>query len=288
MAITTGAAILGGAIIGGATSLLGASKAAGASKDAAGNAVGEQARQYNQTRADLAPYREAAPGSINALRSIYEPGYGGMDVALSSDEYKKAYDAAFTQWAGSPEGKTVAMEKSGRPGHGGGAFSLSRFAPTVAAAGDLRRQFDQLVRSGKINISKTRHLDAVDPNAEFTKSPGYNFVLNEGLKGVQRSAAARGRLYSGATLKGLLGYGQGLASNEWGNYVGGLQSLAGVAQNATNATAAGGANKANQVSNIYQNQGAQTGSAYLSGAEGVNNAVQGGLGNYVLYKYLKP
>lgn len=47
--------------------------------------------------------------------------------------------------------------------------------------------------------------------------PGYQFRLNEGLKALERSAAARGGLQSGGTLKAIARYGQDYASNEYQN-----------------------------------------------------------------------
>lgn len=115
-------------------------------------------------------------------------------------------------------------------------------------------------------------------SAEFTpanflanQDPGYAFRMAEGMKGLERSAAARGGLLSGAALKGIQQYGQGLASEEYQNAFNRYQtqrtntlnpfaSLAGVAQTSSNALAnaagqygsnagnlamAGGANQAN-------------------------------------------
>lgn len=53
--------------------------------------------------------------------------------------------------------------------------------------------------------------------ADFTKDPGYQFRMDEGQKALERSAAARGALSGGATLKGLTQYGQNFASNEYNN-----------------------------------------------------------------------
>jgi hypothetical protein len=47
--------------------------------------------------------------------------------------------------------------------------------------------------------------------------PGYQFRLSEGLKGIERSAAARGTLLTGGTLKALGQYHQGLASQDFGD-----------------------------------------------------------------------
>ena len=52
---------------------------------------------------------------------------------------------------------------------------------------------------------------------QFEADPGYNFRLSEGMKGLERSAAARGLLQSGSTLKGIQQYGQNLASSEYEN-----------------------------------------------------------------------
>lgn len=53
--------------------------------------------------------------------------------------------------------------------------------------------------------------------AQFQTDPGYQFRLSEGMKALERSAAARGLLQSGGTLKGIQQYGQNLASEEYQN-----------------------------------------------------------------------
>ena len=50
-----------------------------------------------------------------------------------------------------------------------------------------------------------------------TDDPGYQFRLQEGMKALERSAAARGGVLSGATAKDIANYSQGLASQEYGN-----------------------------------------------------------------------
>jgi len=51
----------------------------------------------------------------------------------------------------------------------------------------------------------------------FQADPGYGFRMSEGLKALERSAAARGGLVSGGAGKALQRYGQDLASQEYGN-----------------------------------------------------------------------
>jgi len=53
--------------------------------------------------------------------------------------------------------------------------------------------------------------------ADFQTDPGYSFRLSEGLKAIDRQAAARGGLISGAGLKAAGRFGGDLASQEYGN-----------------------------------------------------------------------
>lgn len=63
--------------------------------------------------------------------------------------------------------------------------------------------------------------------ANFQASPGYNFRLQQGVNALDRSAASRGMLLSGAQNKAISDYGQNTASQEWGNYINQLAGLAG-------------------------------------------------------------
>lgn len=52
---------------------------------------------------------------------------------------------------------------------------------------------------------------------EFNESPSYQFRRQQGMDGIQSSAAAQGGLLSGSTLKALNNYNSNLASQEYGN-----------------------------------------------------------------------
>lgn len=52
---------------------------------------------------------------------------------------------------------------------------------------------------------------------QFNADPGYQFRMSEGLKALERSAAARGILSSGQTLKDITRFGQDTASQEYQN-----------------------------------------------------------------------
>ena len=123
----------------------------------------------------------------------------------------------------------------------------------------------------------------VGPNgqdySEFFKSPGYQFRLDEGLKAVQRSAAAKGILQSGGTLKGIDQYAEGLASQEFGNYQSKLFSLAGMGQSAAGSLANIAANRAN----IQMGKGATA--AEMWG--GLGDTVGQTAGNFAAFKGLQ-
>lgn len=143
-----------------------------------------------------------------------------------------------------------------------------------------------------------------DGPGDFQASPSYQFVLDEGTKALDRSAAARGALGTGAHSKDLMRFGQGQASKEYDNFLtryyqslAPLQSMAGLGQTATGATQQAGMNMANQSGNIlmnsgnarasmYMNEGANRANANNSMIQGVGNAVQGGLNNYLFMKAL--
>lgn len=56
----------------------------------------------------------------------------------------------------------------------------------------------------------------------FQAGPGYQFQMDQGLQAVNRSASAAGMLPSGNTLAAATQFGQGLANQEYGNWLGRL------------------------------------------------------------------
>jgi hypothetical protein len=149
--------------------------------------------------------------------------------------------------------------------------------------------------------------------AEFTpanflanQDPGYAFRMAEGMKALERSAAARGGLLSGATLKGTQRYGQDLASQEYQNAFNRYQtqrtntlnpyaSLAGVAQssantlgqqagaygaNAGNIAMAGGANAANAQLALGNIRGQQFSNAANALGQGYDFYKRGGFDGF--------
>jgi hypothetical protein len=104
---------------------------------------------------------------------------------------------------------------------------------------------------------------------DFTQSPGYQFRVDEGRKAMERSAAARGMLNSGGMLRQLQEYGQGAASQEYGNQFNRLAHLAGLGAGPT----AQGVQAAGNMAINVGNAGANAAAARTSGFQGASNAL---------------
>lgn len=129
---------------------------------------------------------------------------------------------------------------------------------------------------------------------DFREDPGYQFRMREGSKALEKSAAARGSLMSGATLKSLGRYSQDLASQEYGNAYNRynndrttrfnmLSNLAGLGQTSTAQMNQAGQNYATNVGN---NQMA-IGNANAAGYMGASNAVNNGMNNWMQYQMIQ-
>lgn len=83
--------------------------------------------------------------------------------------------------------------------------------------------------SGVIDLSPDEYswVDEFDPQSFLESTPGYQFRLNEGTKALERSAAARGNLFSGQTGQALTEFGQNYGSAEWGNLFDQFGTIAG-------------------------------------------------------------
>lgn len=108
----------------------------------------------------------------------------------------------------------------------------------------------------------------------FETSPGYQFRVDEAMKAIERSAAARGSLRSGATMDALQRRVQGVASSEYENYANRLAQLAGIGQAGVAGSAAAGNNYANNSTATTMAAGNARASAYANTGNAVNQGIQ--------------
>jgi hypothetical protein len=126
--------------------------------------------------------------------------------------------------------------------------------------------------TGELGLSSTG-VGGTPFQSRFEKTPGFDFRMQEGSKAVVNQLNALGMKNSGAALKALERYGQGLASEEYGNYLNRLSGLSGTGQTQVNNTnslmAQTGANQARGFADI----GATRASGIVGGANSWTNAL---------------
>lgn len=260
-------------IIGAVGAIGGGLLASGASKSAA-NAQTQAADTAAQTQWDIAnlqaqlqaPYRQGGIAAENQLLTLL-----GIDPN-----------------AGQPSNTMTAASPYGVYGVPTG-YVVNAMAPGTG----LGSQY-----ASGLNVDTSSPLfGKYGPGTSFTmqdfyanQDPGYGFRLDQGLKALNQSMAAKGLGISGANIKGAQQYGQDLASQEYqnafnryqvnrSNALNPLQSLMGASQTAAN-TMTGALGQAGQ--NVSDLQ-TQAGNARASGYIGSSNALNQGIGQAANY-----
>ena len=175
-------------------------------------------------------------------------------------------------------------------------------AAAARDAADVQRQmFERQVelqepwrKAGEQALNKLIPLTDYTPfsMAQFQADPGYGFRMSEGMKALERSAAARGGLLSGATLKGVQRFGQDLASQEYTNAFNRyqteraarlqpLQSLAGVGQTTAQQLGQAGQTMASNVGEALTSGAAARASGYVGQANALTGALGGAANAYM-------
>lgn len=118
-------------------------------------------------------------------------------------------------------------------------------------------------------------LAMIQPGYDHTTSPGYQFRFDEGMRGIENSAAARGMLGSGGTLKDLVRFGQGVAADDYNQQFNRTMAIAAGGQQANATTGSLGAMAAQNSGNAMM----QAANAKASGYAGQAQAWGGALNN---------
>lgn len=167
-----------------------------------------------------------------------------------------------------------------------GANAASKASSTQAASADQATQLQREMFNKQVELQEPWRQAGVNALAKMQSGnvmgymdPSYSFRLGEGMKALDRQAAARGGLISGGALKAAQRYGQDFASQEFGNAYNRLAGLAGVGQTATNAMGANAANFGANAGNTMMAGANARASGYVGGA----NALTGGLNQYLNY-----
>jgi len=272
------AAIIGSvtAIGGGLIAAGGAKSAAKAQVQAAQDANAAQERMFEKQTALQEPFRQGgltAQSRIFELLGLKDPnaqpsGGGANNPAAYGLTPVQIPNFGFGDYGGQSGGGAVYQDAQGNIVTDVAGYMAQH--PLPASAGAPSADFGKYARDFG--------------NQDFQQDPGYAFRQAEGQKALERSAAARGGLLSGGTLKGIQRFGQDLASQEYqnafnryqvnrSNQLNPLQSLMGSGQSATNTlTGAAGQQGQNQANNLM-NAGAARASGYVGAANALGGAL---------------
>jgi hypothetical protein len=239
-------AIVGGAVIGGIASDRAASKAAKAQAKSSDAAI-----EFERESRDLAlelqrPAREASYAATAAL----------MDLAGLS--------------RGTVKPKPVIGEKP-----------LPPTLRNLAGSGSILRQAAGAVIGHQNDLAAYEAAQAEPPapnladfpTYKFQADPGYEFRLNEGMRALERSAAAQGGLLSGGFGRKALRYAQDYASNEYQNVYNRIASIAGFGQVATNNSTGIIMGASGNIGNAMMNAGEARASGYIAQGNAWSNAL---------------
>jgi len=257
MAVSTGTALLGGTVASGLLGALGA----GSQSNAAGEAADAQAQammhasdiQQQMQNTYLQFLAQQTQNSQEMMQNATQYGMETMPY------YANQSIGALQQGADSAAGYMT----------GGYQDAQGFLSPYTQAGG---QSLDMLM--GMIE----------DPSS-YEQSPGYEFLRDESLRGIQASAAAGGRLQSGGTLRELTNYASGLAAQDYQNQYNRLYQMANMGQQSagaqSNLASQYGANMGNlynnlagNVSNIYSGLGTNMSNLAMQGAGAQTNLGQ--------------
>ena len=167
-----------------------------------------------------------------------------------------------------------------------------------AGIAEQRRQFDTIIELtqpgrdvGNAALNQLAGIfgvggDQIDANTlseTFRNLPGSQFLINEAERGVGASFASRGGAFGGNAVRALGERIGGLAENQVINR---LLQLAGFGPQATGQAVAGTTGVSNNITQLLGDIGGARASGFLGAAGSVNNAIQGGLSNFLLLKAL--
>jgi hypothetical protein len=285
------AVAVGSSVAGAGASIYGANKAAGAMKKASREELALQREMYNDQMRRNAPYEAVGGSALNAYaRAMGLPQHRAdpandpsMSYQWSQSGVASEYEVkkAFQEFLGREPTKTELKYYTGKRS-GDSLFKKSTPSGVLGGKKGNRQRANELYYDVIAPGLKNRQSAApqqqeveTDRYGGFEASPGYQFRLDEGARGLDRNMAARGLLNSGARGKAMTRYNQGVASDEFGNYMNRLAGAAGIGQTAANNANTMSGNFAINAGNAINNRGMARASGYL----GMGNAVSSGVNN---------
>lgn len=312
--------------VGGLLSANAAKKAGNTQADAgraAADAQQQATRETNQLQADMyrqgmvnqSPWLQGGQTALAALMS--GTGLGGVRASQSPGAFGQNASQVPIGNQGGVQGTNV----FGNQPVAAGSFVNAEGVAVDAQGNPIQTGVNYGI--GNVNYGATQEeLDqgaaSVRPG-QFTETfkgediyldPSYKFRLEEGQRAMRAAQAAGGNRFSGQSMKDIVNYGQGAASQEFGAanarflqnqglLFDRLSGLAGIGQNAANTATSAGQAAANAIGQNTQAGMQQMNDYRTSGANaqahanvGATNALVGGaqrgMSDYIRMSYLNP
>lgn len=265
-----------GALIGAAGSAVGggmqanaAGQASNAQTQAGRDAINLQLAMYNQSRNDTMPYQATGVGALNMLAQLYGlPTMGfnpGGDITATVTPGKKKSRNWFDKitdpanLAGEFGGTSYdPMGFFGKPMQDQGSLTISGGTGGAGGGGNVYQP-----GTGQADFSA------------FYQTPDFLVARDEGIQGLDRGAAARGRLYSGGADADRMRFASNLGTQAFGNFTNNLFRIAGFGGQANSQLNSLGQNAGSQIGGQLNNIGQARASGYLNRGNAFSNAWSG-------------
>lgn len=283
------AGVAAGSVASGVISAVGAGKAVDKQRQATEKAVAAQNAQYQTSRADLQPYREAGQAALTRLQKLLGLGApGGVDE--TDPRYRAIYDSILSGVDAEHRSRYGMPLLSSTDPHG---LQAQLAEIKDAARKSYISQYGMDTGTGTEGSPLLRKFTQADLEADPVYQNGLKFGLDEGTKAIERRAASAGGYDSGATLKALTrfgtDYGSTKAADAYGRFrdlqdttYGKLSGVAGMGSGATNVGVGAGTTTGTNLASLYSGLGNAEGAATIA----KNNALAGGLNGYMNYSLL--
>lgn len=270
------AATIGGALL----SANSASNAADKQASATDKAVSASKEQYNQTRSDLAPYRDAGAAALSRLSALLGVDTGPANASPTDKSMvwkNPAWGQGYNDLVSRDPNASLAQFDAGW-----GITPGQEFQP--AAPGD------QPSNSPEFG-SLLKDFAPSDLAADPIYKSSLDFATTQGERAINARRAATGSYDSGGALKELgqfdLGTASGLGNDAYSRFnnnksikYGMLTGLTGTGLSAAGATSnAGTANSVN-LSNLYTGQGNAAAAAGIAGGNAISGGINSAISNY--------
>ena len=237
-----GAAIVAGSVVSGYLGNKASNNASKSSSAASAASLAEQQRQFDLTRSDQAPYRQAGRSALTKLQG----NIGDYNTKLP--EYNRGEDFKFNleEDAGYQFARDQAIKATDRTQASmGGTNSGNRLAEIGDRVTGVASQYANDAFNRQMGTSRENY------GRNLTEY-GINRDKENDMYGRRQTFLNR------------------------------LSSLAGLGQTSVGQTGAAGQNFANASSNILNTNATNQGNIAIGNAQNLNNAIQGGTSNYLL------